>query len=79
MNVNPSKATSSLQVSGTRSVQLSTLSSILNALQTESPERTARLNLLSTAVATRSYGIDPFTVGASVISESLSAGGAARN
>lgn len=54
--------------------QISTLSSVLGALQTESPERAARLNHLSLAVGTGSYGIDPHLVGGSVIRESLSAG-----
>ena len=55
-------------------VQLSTLSSVLRALQTESPERAARLNHLSVAVGTGSYGIDPHLVVGGVIRESLSAG-----
>lgn len=54
--------------------QLSTLSSVLGALQTESPQRAARLDHLSVAVGTGRYGIDPYVVGASVIRESLSAG-----
>ncbi len=54
--------------------QLSSLSSVLGALQTESPQRAARLDHLSVAVGTGSYGIDPYVVGGSVIRESLSAG-----
>ena len=55
-------------------VQLSNLSSVLGALQTESPERAARLDHLSVAVGTGSYGVDPYVVGGSVIRESLRAG-----
>lgn len=63
------------EVSGANDqVQLSTLSSMLGALQTDSPERVARLNHLSVAVGAGSYGINPDLVGDSVIRESLSAG-----
>ena len=55
-------------------VQLSTLSGILGALQTESPQRAARLKHLSVAVKTGNYGIDPHLLGGDVIRESLSAG-----
>ena len=59
---------------GNDQFQLSTLSSVLGVLQTDSPERAARLKNLSVAVGTGSYGIDPHLVGGSVIRESLSAG-----
>lgn len=52
--------------------QISNLSSVLGALQTESPERAARLDHLSFVVGSGSYGIDPYLVGGSVIRESLS-------
>lgn len=53
--------------------QISNLSNVLRALQAESPERAARLDHLSFAVGSGSYGIDPYLVGGSVIRESLGA------
>lgn len=69
MNVNESNA---MECAGTdRLAQLSILSTVLNALQTQSAQRTALLDHLSVVVGTGIYRVDPYEVGGSVIRESL--------
>lgn len=79
MNVNESNA---MKCAGTERLaqerpgarntcQVSILSTVLSALQSQSAERTALLDHLSVVVGTGIYRVDPYEVGASVIRESL--------
>ena len=76
-NQNTNRRSESQRLRGTSvasdEAQISNLSSVLRALQTQSPERAARLNHLSLEVGSGSYGIDSYLVGGGVIRESLSA------
>lgn len=69
MGVNQSNA---LECAGTdRLAQITSLSTVLSALQSQSPERIALLDHLSAVVGTGIYRVDPYEVGGSVIRESL--------
>ena len=57
--------------SGSVPASLSNLSGVLNALQSDSAERQAKLEGLTDAVAEGEYYVDPYAVGGSILNESL--------
>jgi anti-sigma28 factor (negative regulator of flagellin synthesis) len=54
-------------------VSLSNLSSAMNALETDSPERSARLSSLSAAIMSGSYQVDPSALSGALIHQSMRA------